>query len=73
MTELVEVKKGEGSLDLKIEGGKVLFAIKYDGKQADAKFEISLGIEEYLELLKKAIPGELDDKVIDMIQIAMKV
>ena len=40
------MEKGEGSMDLKIEDGRVKFSISYDGKQADAKLEISLGIED---------------------------
>jgi hypothetical protein len=70
--DLMNIQKGEGSLQMKIEDGKVKVALAYDGKQADAKLEISLGADEYLEMLKKAIPGKLDDTIIDMLKLAMK-
>lgn len=68
----MNIQKGEGSLQMKIEDGKVKVALVYDGKQADAKLEISLGADEYLDMLKKAIPGEIDDAIIDMLKLAMK-
>lgn len=70
--DLMNIQKGEGSLQMKIEDGKVKVALVYDGKQADAKLEISLGADEYLDMLKKAIPGEIDDAIIDMLKLAMK-
>ena len=71
MTDLANVKKGEGELSLKIEDGKVKVIVSYDGKQADAKLEVSLGVDEYLDMLKEAIPGEIDDKVIDLLKMAL--
>jgi len=72
MVDLAEVQKGEGSLSLKIEEGMVKLAVLYDGKQADAMLEVKVSVDEYLEMLKKAIPGTLDDTVISLIQVAMK-
>ena len=70
--ELMNAQKGEGSLEIKIEDLKVKIAVVYDGKQADAKLEVSLGVDEYMDMLAKAIPGEIDDKIIDMLKLAMK-
>ena len=70
--DLANVKKGEGSLSLEIVDGKIVSSLKYDGKQADAELKISLDVEEYLEMLKDAIPGEVDDAVISLLQAAMK-
>ena len=72
MTELASVKKGEGQLELKIEDGKVKLVVSYDGQQADAKLEVALSVEEYLDMLKDAIPGDIDDTIIDLIKVAMK-
>ena len=72
MTELASIQKGEGKLELEIKDGKVLFIVGYDGKQADAELKISLGVEEYAEMLKKAIPGKIDDTVIDLLVASMK-
>ena len=72
MTELANVVKGEGSLNLKFEEGKMKFEVKYDGKQADAALVIELDSGAYLDMLKEAIPGELDDTVIELLKAAMK-
>lgn len=72
MTELANIEKGEGNLVLKVENGKVILSIAYDGKQADAKLEVALGVDQYLDMLKEAIPGELDDAVIELLKGAMR-
>lgn len=72
MTELANIQKGEASLSVKIEDGKVKMEIKYDGKQADAAFSVTLEVDQYLDMLKNAIPGTIDDTVIDLIKVAMK-
>jgi len=65
MTDLINIQKGEAKLSMKIEDLKVKVSLEYDGKQADAKLEVSLGIDEYLEMLKGAIKGDVDDMIID--------
>lgn len=65
MTDLLNMQKGEAKLSMKVEDLKVKVALEYDGKQADAKLEISLSVDEYLEMLKGAIDGEVDDMIID--------
>lgn len=65
MTDLMNIQKGEAKLSMKIEDLKVKVSLEYDGKQADAKLEVSLGIDEYLEMLKGAIKGDVDDMIID--------
>lgn len=72
MTELVNITKGEGNLELKVEEGKVKLSVNYDGKHADAKLEVSLEVDQYLDMLKEAIPGDIDDTVIDLLKVAMK-
>lgn len=71
MTELANIQKGEGNLSIKIEDGKVVMSISYDGKQADANLSISLEVDQYLDMLAEAIPGEIDDAVIALLKGAM--
>jgi len=69
-----EIQLGpEAKADLKIEGGKVIVSIQYDGAQASALAQVSMDVEQYAALLKKAIPGQIDDAVIDVLVAAMKV
>jgi len=72
MTELANIQKGEGNLSLKIEEGKVKVILSYDGQQADAKMEIILDSDQYLDMLAEAIPGDIDDAIIALLKGAMK-
>ena len=72
MTELANIQKGEANLSIKIEEGKVKLAVSYDGKQADAMFEVSLDSDQYLDMLAEAIPGDIDDAIIALLKGAMK-
>lgn len=72
MTELANVQKGEANLSVKIEEGKVKLSIKYDGVQADAELSVTLEVDQYLDMLKAAIPGSVDDAIIELLKSAMK-
>ena len=71
MTELANVQKGEGNLSIKIEDGQVKMVISYDGKQADASFNVTLEVDQYLDMLAEAIPTEIDDAIIALLKGAM--
>lgn len=62
----------EGSLDLKLEGGKLVIV----GKHVHASGEIDLSISEdagyFLDKLAALIPGQIDDAVIAIIKAALK-
>ena len=75
MTEksLVEIQKGETEFDIKFEEGKVKLSFGYDGKGVEAGVHANLKLEYFLDKLKAAIPGEVDDKIVDMLKIALKV
>lgn len=63
----------EAKAVLKIEGGKVIIAVQYDGAQASALAQVSMDVEQYAALLKAAISGPIDDAIIDVLVAAMKV
>lgn len=62
----------EAKASLEVVDGKVVVSIKYDGAQASALASVSLSIEEYAKMLKEAIPGQIDDMVIDLLVAALK-
>jgi hypothetical protein len=62
----------EVDLEIDVKEGKVVLAVKYDGKGADAKVEVALEGEYFLDKLAKAIPGEIDDLVIAALKGALK-
>jgi hypothetical protein len=62
----------EAKAALKIADGKVSIGVDYVGKQASASAVVSLDVEQFAQLLKDAIPGKIDDTVIDLLVAAMK-
>lgn len=69
---LVEFKKGEAALDVDFKDGKLRLSVSYDGKGADAGIYVDLEPEYFLDKLAAAIPGKLDDAVIEMLKGALK-
>ena len=62
----------EAKAVLRIVDGKVLLGVQYVGKQASAEANASLDIDQFAKMLKDAIPGKIDDTVIDLLVAAMK-
>lgn len=61
----------EAKYDLKIEKGEVVVLLDYKGADARAKLEAAMPIDAWLEKLKAAIPGKIDDYLIDALKKAM--
>jgi len=72
MSDLVEIKKGEASLDLDFKEGKLRLSVSYDGKGADAGLFVDLDPDYFLDKLKAVIPGQIDDAIIEMLKGALK-
>ena len=73
MKEIAEVKiSKESEFDLKFEDGVVKALISYDGKGLDGGIYINMEPEYFLDKLAAAIPGEWDNKVIEMLKMALK-
>ena len=73
MKELFKLNKGEMAFKIiKGDNLNVRLEASYDGKQADAGFFIELSSDEYLEMLKELIPGEIDDVLIEAIKAGLK-
>lgn len=72
MSDLVEIKKGEATLDLDFKEGKLRLSVSYDGKGADAGLFVDLDPDYFLDKLKAVIPGQIDDAIIEMLKGALK-
>lgn len=70
--ELYTKEQGEMDLELKLIDGKVRLDLNYDGKGANAGVFVELEPEYFLEKLKNLIPGKIDDTIIDMLAVAIK-
>ena len=62
----------EVKFEIDVKEGKVVLSVGYDGKGADAKVEVALEGEYFLDKLADAIPGDLDDLVIAALKGALK-
>jgi hypothetical protein len=72
MSDLVELKKGEATLDVDFKEGKLRLSVSYDGKGADAGLFVDLDPDYFLDKLKAVIPGQIDDAIIEMLKGALK-
>ena len=72
MSDLVEIKKGEATLDVDFKEGKLRLSVSYDGKGADAGLFVDIDPDYFLDKLKAVIPGQIDDAIIDMLKGALK-
>lgn len=62
---IVEFNKGEADFNIEFKNGKLRFSGSYDGKGVDAGAFFDVSPEYFAEKLKKAIPGKVDDYIID--------
>jgi len=72
--ELLEQKLGaEGTLEIKLEDGKLKLVVGYDGKGAGASVGLHLAPDYFLDKLAAAIPGGIDDAIINILKAALKI
>lgn len=62
----------EANLKLELKEGKMLLSVSYDGKGADASLSLLVDPDYFIDLLAKAIPGEIDDAIFAIIKGALK-
>jgi len=74
MSELMDKQIGaEGGVKLSFVEGKLKLELMYDGKGGDAGVFLMLEPDYFMDKLKDVIPGDIDDKIIDMLKMAFKV
>lgn len=67
--ELLKQELGaEGEFEVKYEEGKLRLVLGVDTKGVDGGLFVDFEPSYFLDKLKKAIPGEIDDKIIDMLK-----
>ena len=65
-----EISK-EVNLKFSIENGKVGIITVYEGKGGGAELKVFISAEYFLDKLAEAIPGQIDDLVIDALKSAL--
>lgn len=67
------IKGGIGSdadYDLSFEDGQLVFSLRYDGEGVDGEVRVYLDPSHFIDLMAKAIPGQVDDAVFALIKNA---
>lgn len=62
----------EAKLDLKIVDGALVVSVAYSGADGYASIAAGLKPDAFIDKLKAAIPGTLDDMIFDALKGAMK-
>lgn len=71
--DLADKKLGKsGDVEFKVEGGKVKLAIVWAEGPTAASLSAEVDPEYFLNKLAAAIPGKLDDAVIELLKGALK-
>lgn len=61
-----------GKYDLKFEDGKLVIEANYEMEMAGAGVNVHVGAKQVVEAIKKAIPGQIDDVILDMLLAALE-
>jgi hypothetical protein len=72
MSDILDEKVGsEGELHVSLVDKKLVITLTHDSKGAEAKISVALKPEYFLAKVKAAIPGPIDDTVIDLLAAAL--
>ncbi len=71
--DIVDGKIGElGSYDVEFKGGKLLAKAGIAKAGVSGSVEIAIDSDVILDALKAAVPGQIDDVLIDLVKAALK-
>lgn len=63
----------EADLEMKFEDGVIKLKAGYGGKGLEGGVFANVKADYFLDKLAEAIPGEIDDKLFEMLKVAFKV
>lgn len=61
----------EAHYDVVFADAKLKAELKYAGAMGGAGLYVEVGVEQVVEAIKKAIPGQIDDAVLDVLKVAL--
>jgi len=62
----------EGELKLELKEGKLLLHVNHNSKGMSAGLELNIDPDYFMDKLAEAIPGKIDDAILEMIKAALK-
>jgi hypothetical protein len=74
MDKLLSEKElgSESLLKLEVVEGKLKLSVKYDGKGLDGELSLLLDPDYFADKLAEAVPGKIDDLLLDLLKKALK-
>ena len=70
---VVQEVSNEVDAKIVIEDGNLKIVGSYDGKGLEAEVILKMKTAYFLDKLAEAIPGEVDDKLFEMLKVALKI
>lgn len=70
--EKVIVDGSEVDVKVEVKEGKIVLLADYAGKGGNAKVELAVGVDYFLDKLAERIPGTIDDAVLAVVKQALK-
>lgn len=70
--EITKLEKGDIKAEVKFEKGEVIATSFLDTKGVKAEVKVVIPADYFIDELKKAIPGTLDDTVLELLKTALK-
>ena len=71
--DIVDGQIGEiGSYDVEFKEGKLLAKIGLEKVGLGVNLQVSINSDAVIEAIKKAIPGQIDDAILSLLQTALK-
>lgn len=70
---VVQEVSNEVDAKIVIEDGNLKIVGSYDGKGLGAEVILKMKTSYFLDKLAEAIPGEVDDKLFEMLKVALKI
>lgn len=71
--DIIEGELGkDAEYDLEIIDGHLTLVFSYDGPGVDGVIKVTVDVAHFLDKFKQAIPGQVDDAILELVKGALK-
>ena len=73
MSELAEGQVGSvGKYDVEFKDGKLMLGLSIEWNGVTSEVKVGVGSDAVIDALKAAIPGKIDDAILEVVKAALK-
>lgn len=73
MSELAEGQVGSvGKYDVEFKDGKLMLGLSIEWNGVTSEVKVGIGSDAVIDALKAAIPGKIDDAILEVVKAALK-